>query len=431
MANKKQKLNIITLGCSKNLVDSEQLLRQLHDSGFDTAHENPEHTDVVIINTCGFIGDAKQESIDTILKFTNAKKNGLVGKVIVTGCLAERYIDELKAEIKDVDAWFGVNDPAPVTEFLGGSVKRDLLHDRILATPPHYAYLKIAEGCDRKCSFCSIPMIRGKHTSRSLEDIMMEARQLSKRGVKEIILISQDLSYYGQDNYKKPMLTELVRQLSDAKLFEWIRLHYLFPSSFPEDLLPLMAERENICNYIDIPLQHISDRILKSMRRGVSKKDTENLVKKFRKYLPDAAIRTTFIAGYPGETKKEFEELKAFITETGFDRLGVFAYSHEEDTKAFSLKDDISERSKKARIRSLMQIQLQISEELNKAKIGKTYKVIIDRLEGEYYVGRTEYDSPEVDNEVLIPENSQLKIGEFYAVRIVSSEAYDLFGEIV
>ncbi|MDO9511962.1 MAG: 30S ribosomal protein S12 methylthiotransferase RimO [Bacteroidales bacterium] len=428
---KKKKVSIITLGCSKNLVDSEQLLLQLEKSGYDADHENPENSDVVIINTCGFIGDAKQESIDTILKYTEAKKNGLIGSVVVTGCLAERYLNELKAEIPDVDAWFGVNDPGPVTEYLGGTVKRDLLHDRILATPPHYAYLKIAEGCDRSCSFCSIPLIRGKHHSRSIEDIMDEARILSAKGVKEIILISQDLSYYGIDSYRKPMLTELVKQLSDSRLFEWIRLHYLFPVSFPDDLLPLMAERSNICNYIDIPLQHISDRILKSMRRGVSKKGTIDLVNKFRQYMPDAAIRTTFISGYPGESLAEFEELKQFIIESRFDRLGVFTYSHEEDTHAFELKDDISQRSKKARAKSIMQLQANISEELNQNKVGKVFKVIIDRLEGGYFIGRTEYDSPEVDNEVLIPEKFQLKAGEFYKVKIVSAEAFDLIGEVV
>jgi ribosomal protein S12 methylthiotransferase len=387
--------------------------------------------DSVIINTCGFINDAKEESIETILGFINAKKQGKLKQVYVMGCLSERFKEPLQKEIPEVDEYFGVRDMSEIVTRMGAAYRKDLLGERYLTTPHHYAYLKIAEGCDRSCSFCAIPGIRGNHISRPIEDIVDEAKKLAEQGVKELLLISQDLTYYGIDLYKKQMLPELVTVLSDLRLFTWIRLHYLFPTTFPASLLEVMASRPDVCNYVDIPLQHISDRILKSMRRGVDKKGTTRLMNKFREQLPDAVVRTAFIVGYPGETEEEFEELKTFVRGTKFDRVGVFTYSHEEDTNAFQLDDDIPAEVKQQRAAEIMEIQQEISLKLNQLKIGKAFKVLIDRLEGDYYIGRTEFDSPEVDNEVLINIASKLKIGEFYTVKITEADAFDLYGSIL
>jgi len=424
-------IRVVTLGCAKNTVDSEVLMGQLKLNNIRVLRDGDKgREDSVIINTCGFINDAKEESIETILSFISAKKQGKLKQVYVMGCLSERFKEPLQNEIPEVDEYFGVRDMSEIVTRMGAGYRKDLLGERYLTTPHHYAYLKIAEGCDRTCSFCAIPGIRGKHISRPVEDIIDEARKLAAQGVKEILLISQDLTYYGIDLYKKQMLTELVTALSDLKLFSWIRLHYLFPTTFPDSLLDVMASHPDVCNYIDIPLQHISDRILKSMRRGVDKKGTISLMEKFREKLPDAVVRTAFIVGYPGETEEEFEELKAFVRETKFDRVGVFTYSHEEDTNAFGFKDDIPAELKQRRAAEIMEIQQGISLNLNQLKVGRNFKMLIDRIEGEYFVGRTEFDSPEVDNEVLINDTTKLKIGEFYNVRITSADAFDLFAEI-
>jgi len=424
-------IRVVTLGCAKNTVDSEVLMGQLKLNNIRVLRDGEKgREDSVIINTCGFINDAKEESIETILGFIDAKKQGKLKQVYVMGCLSERFKEPLMKEIPEVDEYFGVSDLSEIVTRMGASYRKDLLGERYLTTPNHYAYLKIAEGCDRSCSFCAIPGIRGKHISRPIEDIVDEAKKLAAQGVKELLLISQDLTYYGIDLYKKQMLPELVTVLSDMKLVTWIRLHYLFPTTFPDVLLDVMSSRADICNYVDIPLQHISDRILKSMRRGVDKAGTYELMAKFRQQLPDAVVRAAFIVGYPGETEEEFEELKTFIRDTKFDRVGVFTYSHEEDTFAFGLVDDVPTEVKQSRAAEIMEIQQNISFELNQLRIGKTFNVLIDRMEGEYYVGRTEYDSPEVDNEVLINFASKLKIGEFYDVKITSADAFDLYGEI-
>ncbi len=426
---KKKKLLVVNLGCSKNLVDSEVIMRQAELSGIDVRFESAEEgVDAVLINTCGFIADAKEESIETIMNFAEAKTEGMIGKLFVMGCLSQRYRDVLTREIPEVDAFFGVDEFKNVVQALDGKWQADKTHERCLTTPPHYAYLKIAEGCDRKCSFCAIPMIRGKHISRSMEDILKEAEHLSNQGVKELILISQDLTYYGVDLYKKQMLTELVRRLSDSNLFEWIRLHYTYPTAFPLDLLDLMRERENICNYIDIPLQHISTKILKSMKRGIDKQGTEQLMKAFRKKLPGAAVRTAFIVGYPGETEKEFNELKNFISESNFERVGIFLYSEEENTSAALLKDNVPEDIKEERMEEIMELQQEISLKLNQQKVGLKLKCLIDRKEGDFYVGRTEYDSPEVDNEVLIL-GDDIEIGSFYNIKITKADFFDIYGE--
>jgi ribosomal protein S12 methylthiotransferase len=422
-----KKINIITLGCSKNTVDSEVLMGKLLSSKFSVTHEaegNKFHT--VIINTCGFIKDSKQESIDAIIEFAEAKRKGIIKKLYVTGCLSERYRDALRDEIPEVDGIFGVHELDEILKELSAE-KTDII-DRELTTPSHYAYFKIAEGCDRKCSFCSIPLIRGKHVSKSIEDLLSEADYLAKKKVKELILISQDLSYYGIDLNKKRQITELVRKLSDTGKFDWIRLHYLFPTGFPLDLLDLMNERENICKYIDIPLQHISDRILSSMNRGTSKAETIKLIETIRKKVPGVAIRTAFIVGYPGETKKEFEELKLFVKELEFERLGLFTYSHEEGTPAHTLKDSVSEIAKRSRYDELMELQSEISLKNNKKHIGQSLKVLIDRKEDDYFIGRTEFDSPEIDNEVVI-SSKDLRIGNFYNVNITDADYYDLFAE--
>jgi ribosomal protein S12 methylthiotransferase len=425
-------IRVVTLGCAKNTVDSEVLMGQLKLNNIRVLRDGEkgrEHS--VIINTCGFINDAKEESIETILGYIDAKKQGKLQQVYVMGCLSERFKEPLQKEIPEVDEFFGVRDLSEIVTRMGASYRKDLLGERYLTTPHHYAYLKIAEGCDRSCSFCAIPGIRGKHISRPVEDIVDEAKRLAAQGVKELLLISQDLTYYGIDLYKKQMLPELVSILSDLKLFTWIRLHYLFPTTFPDALLEVMSSRTDICNYVDIPLQHISDRILKSMRRGVDKAGTYNLMAQFRKQLPDAAVRTAFIVGYPGETEEEFEELKTFVRETKFDRVGVFTYSHEEDTNAFGLPDDIPADVKQQRAADIMEIQQDISLKLNQLKVGKTFNVLIDRLEGDFYIGRTEFDSPEVDNEVLISDTTKLKIGEFYNVKITEADAFDLYGSIL
>ena len=413
------------------MVDSEVLMGQLRLNNIRVLRDGEKgHENSVIINTCGFINDAKEESIETILGFIEAKKRGELKEVFVMGCLSERFKVPLKKEIPDVDEYFGVHDLEEVVKRMGAQYKKELIGERFLVTPPHYAYLKIAEGCDRKCSFCAIPGIRGAHISRTIEDIVSEAKRLAEQGVKELLLISQDLTYYGLDLYKKQMLPELVMILSDLNLFKWIRLHYLFPTTFPDKLLEVIEYRDDVCDYIDIPLQHISNRILKSMHRGVTKEGTFALIEKFRQRLPDAAVRTAFIVGYPGETEEEFEELKEFVREMKFDRVGVFTYSHEEDTAAFKHPDNIAEETKQLRAAELMEIQQEISLALNQKKIGKTIEILIDRKEGDYYVGRSQYDSPEVDNEILIKSTSRLKIGEFCKVKINEADAFDLFGNI-
>jgi len=425
-------IRVVTLGCAKNTVDSEVLMGQLKLNNIRVLRDGEKgREDSVIINTCGFINDAKEESIETILGFIDAKKRGKLKQVYVMGCLSERFKEPLQKEIPEVDEYFGVHDLSEIVKRMGASYRKDLLGERYLSTPNHYAYLKIAEGCDRSCSFCAIPGIRGKHISRPVEDIVDEAKKLAAQGVKELLLISQDLTYYGIDLYKRQMLPELLTILSDLKLFTWIRLHYLFPTTFPNDLLDVISSRTDICKYIDIPLQHISNRILKSMRRGVDKAGTYELMAKFRQKLPEAVVRAAFIVGYPGETEEEFEELKTFIRVTKFDRVGVFTYSHEEDTFAFGLNDDIPDDVKQSRAAEIMEIQQGISLELNQMKIGRSFKVLIDRLEGEFYIGRTEFDSPEVDNEVLIKLTSKLKVGEFYNIKITEADAFDLYGEIV
>ena len=425
-------IRVVTLGCAKNTVDSEVLMGQLKLNNIRVLRDGDKgRENSVIINTCGFINDAKEESIETILGFIEAKKQGKLKEVYVMGCLSERFKEPLQKEIPEVDEYFGVRDLSEIVTRLGASYRKELLGERVLTTPPHFAYLKIAEGCDRSCSFCAIPGIRGKHISRPIEDIVDEARKLAAQGVKELLLISQDLTYYGIDIYKRQALPELVRTLSDLKLFTWIRLHYLFPTTFPNELLGIISERPDVCNYIDIPLQHISDRIRKSMRRGVDKAGTIELMRKFRQELPGAAVRAAFIVGYPGETEQEFEELKAFIRETRFDRAGVFTYSHEEDTHAFDLEDNVPEEIKQKRAAEIMELQQNISYELNQEKVGKTFDVLVDRKEGEFFVGRTEFDSPEVDNEVLINFAPALKPGRFYKVKIKAADAFDLYGEVV
>lgn len=430
---KKNKVNVVTLGCSKNIVDSEVLMGQLRANKFDVEHESTkDDSSIVIINTCGFIDNAKQESIDTILRYSEAKEAGLVDKVFVTGCLSERYKPELEKEITNVDGFFGTRDLPRLLKTLKADYKHELIGERLLTTPFHFSYLKIAEGCDRPCSFCAIPLMRGKHVSKSIEDLVTETKLLAKNGTKEIILIAQDLTYYGLDIYKKRNLSELLNHLSDIDGIEWIRLHYAFPSGFPMDVLDVMKERNNICNYLDMPLQHITDNMLKSMRRGTTKQKTIDLVNQIRDKVPSIAIRTTLIAGYPGETQQDFEEMYEWVENTKFDRLGIFAYSHEENTHAYLLKDDVKAEVKTERTEKIMDLQQGISWDKNKQKIGKEFKVLFDRKEGDYFVGRTEYDSPEVDNEVLVnAENNFVRIGDFANVRIDDAEAYDLFGTIL
>ncbi len=429
---KKNKVNVITLGCSKNIFDSEVMMSQLKANKFDVEHESKEQdAEIVIINTCGFIDNAKQESIDTILGYSNAKKEGLVEKLYVTGCLSERYRDDLEKEIPDVDAFFGTRELPRLLKTLKADYKKELIGERLLTTPNHYSYFKIAEGCDRPCSFCAIPLMRGKHISTPIEDLVRHAKELAAQGVKELILIAQDLTYYGLDLYGKRSLADLLNRLSDVQGIEWIRLHYAFPSGFPMDVLDVMKSKDNICNYLDIPLQHISDRMLKSMRRGTTYEKTNRLLNEFREKMPEMAIRTTLISGYPGETEADFETLYNWVEKMRFDRLGVFTYSHEENTHAFSLKDDVPEQLKQERANAIMDLQSGISLQLNQEKVGKTFKVLFDRAEADYFVGRTEFDSPEVDNEVLVSTDQFVRLGDFANVKITRAEEFDLFGELV
>ena len=427
---KVNKINVITLGCSKNIYDSEILMGQLKANGKEVAHE--QDGNVVVINTCGFIDNAKEESVNTILDFVQKKKSGKVDKVYVTGCLSERYKPDLIKEIPDVDQYFGTTELPQLLNALGADYKHELIGERLTTTPKNYAYLKIAEGCDRPCSFCAIPLMRGKHRSKSIEDIIVEAEKLASDGVKELILIAQDLTYYGLDLYKKRNLAELLRCLVKVKGIEWIRLHYAFPTGFPIDVLEVMKSEPKICNYIDIPLQHISDKILKSMRRGTTKEKTTKLIQKFRDTVPNMAIRTTLIVGYPGESEEDFKILKQWVSEMRFERLGCFTYSHEENTHAFNLIDDVNSNVKKERANEIMELQSQISWELNQEKIGNVCKVVIDRKEGQYFVGRSEFDSPDIDNEVLInASKTYLKTGEFYDVVITDAADFDLYAKVV
>lgn len=421
---------MVTLGCSKNVYDSEVLMGQLKASGKEVVHE--EEGNVVVINTCGFINNAKEESVNTILDFMQKKEAGEVDKVFVTGCLSERYKPDLQKEIPNVDEYFGTTELPQLLKALGADYKHELIGERLTTTPKNYAYLKIAEGCDRPCSFCAIPLMRGKHKSTPIEDLVTEAEKLAASGVKELILIAQDLTYYGLDLYKKRNLAELLEALVKVEGIEWIRLHYAFPTGFPLDVLDVMNREPKICNYLDIPLQHISDNILKSMRRGTTKEKTTKLIGQFREAVPNMTIRTTLIVGYPGETEENFQELKQWVKDMRFERLGCFTYSHEENTHAFNLEDDVPEEVKIDRANQIMEIQSQISWELNQQKIGEEFKVVIDRKEGNYFVGRTEFDSPDVDNEVLIDASkTYLKTAEFVTVKITEAEDFDLYGEVI
>lgn len=428
---KKNKINVITLGCSKNVYDSEVLMGQLRASGKDVTHEAPadQEGNIIVINTCGFIDNAKEESVNMILNYVDKKEQGIVDKVFVTGCLSERYKPDLQKEIPNVDQYFGTTELPGLLKALGADYRHELLGERLTTTPKNYAYLKIAEGCDRPCSFCAIPLMRGKHVSQPIEKLVKEAEGLARDGVKELILIAQDLTYYGLDLYKKRNLAELLENLAKVEGIEWIRLHYAFPSGFPMDVLELMNREPKICNYIDIPLQHISDNVLKSMRRGTTKEKTTNLLKEFRKAVPGMTIRTTLIVGYPGETEEDFQILKNWVEEMRFERLGCFTYSHEENTHAYLLEDDVPAEVKQQRANEIMEIQSQISWDLNQEKIGQTFRCIIDRKEGAHFVARTEFDSPDVDNEVLIDASlAYLKTGEFVNIKITDATEFDLYG---
>lgn len=431
---KKNKVNVVTLGCSKNLFDSEVMMAQLKANKFDVEHEaKKDDSEIVIINTCGFIDNAKQESIDTILRYVDAKKEGAVDKVYVTGCLSQRYKDELEVEIPEVDAYFGTRDLPRLLKTLKADYKHELVGERLLTTPSHYAYFKIAEGCDRPCSFCAIPLMRGKHQSTPIEELVTRAEGLAAQGVKELMLIAQDLTYYGLDLYKKRNLAELLEKLADVNGIDWIRLHYAFPAGFPMDILDVMNEHPNVCKYLDMPLQHGSTRMLKAMRRGITREKTEDLVAAIRDKVPGIALRTTLISGYPGETEADFQEMYDWVERTRFDRLGIFTYSHEENTHAYNFEDDVPEEVKKERADLIMELQSGISYELNQDKIGKTFKVLFDRVEGDYFIGRTEFDSPEVDNEVLVKKTADtfVRLGDFANVEISSADHYDLYGKIV
>jgi ribosomal protein S12 methylthiotransferase len=430
--NRKTRVNIVTLGCSKNQVDSEELLTQLRGNGIEAVHESAtDDASVVVINTCGFIDNAKQESIDTILRYVDAKEVGLVDKVYVTGCLSQRYKQELEKEIPNVDAWFGTRDLSRLLKVFKANYKKELVGERILTNPSHYAYLKISEGCDRPCSFCAIPLMRGQHISRPLEELMLQSKNLAMNGVKELLLIAQDSTYYGLDLYKKRALSDLLKHLSDIPGIEWIRLHYAFPAGFPTDVLDVIAERPNICKYVDIPLQHGSTRMLQIMRRGITREKTEELLQEIRSRIPEVAIRTTMIVGHPGETQDDFEEMLNFIRHSRFDRLGIFTYSHEEHTHSYSFQDDIVSATKVKRADAVMELQQRISLELNRSRIGRIHKVLVDRLEGGSYYGRTEYDSPEVDNEVIMTADQYLRIGDFVNVKITHACDFDLMGEVI
>jgi ribosomal protein S12 methylthiotransferase len=427
----KHKVNIITLGCSKNVVDSEVLMGQLRAGNIDVVHESDAPSDIVVVNTCGFINDAKEESIDTILRYASAKQQGLVEKVYVMGCLSQRYKKELEAELLEVDGFYGVNDLPRILKDLGVDYRKELVGERLLTTPKHYAYVKLSEGCNKKCSFCAIPLIRGKHVSKPLEEIVHEVSHLVAGGVKEIMLIAQDLTYYGMDLYKSRKIAELLENLCEIEGLEWIRLHYAYPTDFPLEILDIIRRQPKICNYIDMPLQHINDLMLRSMNRGTTREKTLQLLGSIREKVPGVSLRTTLIVGYPYETDAIFEELKEFVRTQRFDRLGVFTYSPEEKTSAFYLHDTVPDDIKQSRLEEIMEIQQEISLEKNREKLGKVLRVIVDRKEGDYYIGRSEFDSPEVDNEILIKSNAPLGPGTFHQVKITKADYFDLFGEIV
>lgn len=427
---KKDKVNIVTLGCSKNLVDSEVLLTQLKGNKVNVSHESKkDDANIIVVNTCGFIDNAKQESIDTILRYADAKDDGAIDKLYVTGCLSQRYKDDLEGEIPQVDAFFGTRELPALLKKFKADYKHELVGERITTTSSHYAYMKIAEGCDRPCSFCAIPLMRGKHISRPIEELVLEAKNLAKNGTKELLLIAQDLTYYGLDIYKKRNLSELLRNLSDVEGIEWIRLHYAYPTGFPLDVLDVMAERDNICNYLDIPLQHGANSMLTKMRRGTTRQKTEKLLAEIRKRVPGIAIRTTLIAGHPGETEEDFQEMLKFVEESRFERLGIFTYSHEENTHSHSFEDDVPTEVKQQRANAVMELQENISYEINQERIGKIFRVLIDRKESGTFIGRTEYDSPDVDNEVIIDaKENYLRLGDFVNVKIESATEFDLYG---
>ncbi|GAB3267863.1 30S ribosomal protein S12 methylthiotransferase RimO [Larkinella harenae] len=426
------KINIVTLGCSKNLVDSEVLFTQLKGNGYNVSHESKkDDANIVVINTCGFIDNAKEESINTILRYVDAKDAGVVDKVYVTGCLSHRYKDELEVEIPTVDAWFGTNELPRLLKTLKADYKHELVGERLLTTPAHFAYLKIAEGCDRPCSFCAIPLMRGHHVSRPADELVKEAQSLARRGTKELILIAQDLTYYGLDLYKKRTLADLLNRLADVEGIDWIRLQYAYPSGFPMDVLDVMRDRSNVCNYLDMPLQTGSTELLKIMRRGITREKTEALIHSIRDKVPNIALRTTLIVGHPGETEAMFDETYEFVERMRFDRLGAFTYSHEDNTHSYTLPDDIPADTKQERVDAIMELQQGISSELNQQKLGNTYKVLFDRKEGGFFIGRTEFDSPEVDNEVLVPAGQYVRQGDFANVRITEAHEFDLYGEVV
>lgn len=430
---RKNKVNVVTLGCSKNTFDSEVMMAQLKANAFDVEHESNSDSEIVIINTCGFIENAKQESIDTILQYVDAKKKGWVDKVYVTGCLSERYKTDLSSEIPEVDAYFGTRELPKLLKTLKADYKHELVGERLLTTPNHYAYFKIAEGCDRPCSFCAIPLMRGKHVSTPMEMLEKHAKDLAAKGVKELLLIAQDLTYYGLDIYKKRNLAELLQRLSDVNGIEWIRLHYAYPAGFPMDVLDVMRERENICNYLDIPLQHGSTNMLKAMRRGITREKTEDLIREIRAKVPGIALRTTLISGFPGETEDDFEQMKDFVAKNEFERLGIFTYSHEDNTHAFSMEDDVPSELKRSRADQIMDLQSGISYRKNQEKVGKVFKTLFDKVEGDYFIGRTEFDSPEVDNEVRVKNEPDLYIplGAYSNVEVTQADFYDLIGKVV
>lgn len=430
---RKNKVNVVTLGCSKNTFDSEVMMAQLKANAFDVEHESNSDSEIVIINTCGFIENAKQESIDTILQYVDAKKKGWVDKVYVTGCLSERYKTDLSSEIPEVDAYFGTRELPKLLKTLKADYKHELVGERLLTTPNHYAYFKIAEGCDRPCSFCAIPLMRGKHVSTPMEMLEKHAKDLAAKGVKELLLIAQDLTYYGLDIYKKRNLAELLQRLSDVNGIEWIRLHYAYPAGFPMDVLDVMRERENICNYLDIPLQHGSTNMLKAMRRGITREKTEDLIREIRAKVPGIALRTTLISGFPGETEDDFEQMKDFVAKNEFERLGIFTYSHEDNTHAFSMEDDVPSELKRSRADQIMDLQSGISYRKNQEKVGKVFKTLFDKVEGDYFIGRTEFDSPEVDNEVRVKKEPDLYIplGAYSNVEVTQADFYDLIGKVV
>lgn len=430
---KKNKVNVVTLGCSKNLFDSEVMMAQLRANKFDVEHESKaDDAEIVIINTCGFIDAAKQESIDTIIQYAEAKSEGLVDKVYVTGCLSERYREDLEQEIPEVDAYFGTKELPRLLKTLKADYKHELIGERLLTTPSHYAYFKIAEGCDRPCSFCAIPLMRGGNVSNPIEELVKQAHSLAAKGVKELMLIAQDLTYYGLDLYKKRALAELLEKLVEVDGIDWIRLHYAFPAGFPMDVIEVMHKHPKICNYLDMPLQHGSTKMLKAMRRGITREKTEKLVNDIRLQIPNIAIRTTLIAGYPGETEEDFKEMYDFVERMEFERLGIFTYSHEENTYAYNFEDDVPSELKKQRADAIMELQAGISYKLNQKRVGHVLKVLFDRVEGDYFIGRTEFDSPEVDNEVLVKKSDYyVRIGDFAMVEITSADHYDLYGKII